>query len=145
MKADHTKIMVSISIETSIADCWKKLTSPEHIVHWNAASPEWHTPHAINDLTVGGNFAYRMEARNGSMGFDFTGVYTEIVPQSLIKYKLEDGRKVEITFEELSASSTRVTEVFDPEIENPVDMQRQGWQAILANFKKYAEQDDKKS
>ncbi len=120
---------------TRVWECW---TGPEHIVHWNAASPEWHCPEARNDLRVGGAFSYRMEARDGSFGFDMAGAYDEVLPGARIAYTLEDGRPCTVHFA-TEGEGTRVTEVFAPEHQNSVDMQRQGWQAILDNFKAYCE------
>ncbi len=117
---------------------WEFWTKPEHIMEWNNASPDWHTPHAQNDLRPGGSFSSRMEARDGSMGFDFGGVYDDVHPYELISYTMSDGRKVVVNFEP-EGGGTRVRESFMPEAENPLEFQKSGWQAILDNFKKYAE------
>lgn len=117
---------------------WEYWTKPEHIVKWNSASEDWHTPRAENDLRVGGTFTSRMESRDGSQGFDFGGTYTEVEPHARIAYTIADGRKVEAVFVETS-EGIQITETFDPESENPEDMQRAGWQSILDNFKKYVE------
>jgi uncharacterized protein YndB with AHSA1/START domain len=116
-------------------DCWNK---PEHIVKWNFASDDWECPSAENDLRVGGRLVSRMQAKDGSFGFDFGGTYTEVEPMKKIAYTMDgDGRRVEIRFESLG-EGTRVEESFDPESENSEEMQRGGWQAILNNFKQYA-------
>ncbi len=111
---------------------------PEHIVDWNFASDDWQCPKASNDLRPGGAFSSRMEAKDGSAGFDFGGVYDEVVPFQKIAYTIADGRKVEVTFQE-EGGKTRVTETFDMENENPEEMQREGWQAVLLNFKRSVE------
>lgn len=109
---------------------------PEHIQKWNNASADWHTPHATNDLTVGGRFTSRMESKDGAVGFDFTGVYTAIDQYEKIEYVLDDGRKVKVEFLK-EADQYRIVETFDPENINPIEMQKAGWQAILDNFKAY--------
>jgi len=98
----------------------------------------WHTPFAENDMKVGGKFVARMEARDGSVGFDFSGIYDAIVPNKYIEYTMGDNRKVKITFTS-NDSETKITESFEAESTNPIEMQRSGWQAILDNFKKYTE------
>jgi uncharacterized protein YndB with AHSA1/START domain len=108
------------------------------VVNWNSASDDWHTTKAENDLRTGGTFSSRMEAKDGSFGFDFGGIYDEVIPNELIAYTMGDGRKVKVTFTE-NSGKTEVVETFDAETENPVEMQRGGWQAIMDNFKKYAE------
>jgi uncharacterized protein YndB with AHSA1/START domain len=107
-------------------------------VKWNNASEDWHTPFAENDLKVGGKFKYTMASKDGTMRFDFEGVYTHVVNLSLIAYEMADGRKVKIVFEK-DGKGIKVIESFDPETENPEEMQKNGWQAILDNFKKYVE------
>ena len=131
-------ISVSTTVKSDINNVWNTWTKPEHIKKWNNASPDWHTPKAENDFRNGGRFSSRMEAKDGSFGFDFGGIYNEIVPNKKIKYTMDDGRKVEITFEEVT-DGVIVTELFEPENQNPTDMQQQGWQAILDNFKTYTE------
>lgn len=133
-KAITIETMVNAPIEKVWA-CW---TEPKHITKWNQASPDWHTPLAENDVREGGKFKSTMAARDGSMSFDFEGVYTHVVPQKELAYKMADGRAVKVTFSE-SGSSVKVVESFDPEDENPVDMQREGWQAILDSFKAHTE------
>jgi uncharacterized protein YndB with AHSA1/START domain len=132
----------SITIQTVVkapeGKVWQLWTEPRHITKWNAASEDWHTPRAENDIRAGGRFSARMEAKDGSFGFDFDGVYDTVIPNKLIEYKLCDGRKVKITFT-AKGNETTVTETFDAESENPVELQRTGWQAILDHFKSYAE------
>ena len=131
-------ITVNTEIKAPLERVWNCWTLPEHITHWNFASDDWCCPSATNDLRPGGDFSWRMEARDGSMGFDFNGTYDSIKKGQCIACTLEDGRKVEITFEEHPDGVT-VTESFEPESINPVEMQRAGWQAILNNFKGYVE------
>jgi uncharacterized protein YndB with AHSA1/START domain len=134
------KIMITVeaTINAPVEKVWKLWTLPEHITKWNNASDDWHTPHAENDLRAGGKFLSRMEAKDGSMGFDFGGVYDEVKTNELIAYTLGDGRKVKVTFTK-QGNATKVVTTFEAENENPVEMQRGGWQAILDNFKKYTE------
>ncbi|MBI4946835.1 MAG: SRPBCC family protein [Bacteroidetes bacterium] len=131
-------IMVKATIHAPIEKVWKCWTSPEHIMKWNNASADWHTPRAENDLRVGGKFLSRMESKDGSFGFDFWGVYDEITANELIAYTMGDGRKAKITFIN-KENETEVIESFEAETQNPIEMQRSGWQAILDNFKKHAE------
>lgn len=135
-KSEIIRVQASISAPTE--KVWKFYTGPEHITKWNNASADWHTPWAKNDLRVGGKFIWRMEAKNGTMGFDFGGVYTAVKTNELIEYTIEGGRKVKIAFTKNNAK-TKVTVDFEAENENPIEMQRGGWQAILDNFKKYVE------
>jgi uncharacterized protein YndB with AHSA1/START domain len=138
MENKVTSITVKATVNAPAEKVWKFWTTPEHITKWCNASDDWHTPHAENDPRTGGKFLTRMEAKDGSFGFDFGGVYDEVKTQELISYSLGDGRKVKITFAP-SGNGTIVTETFDAEQENPVEMQRTGWQNILDNFKKYVE------
>lgn len=131
------KITVSALVKGPIEKVWTCYTSPEHIVHWNFADETWHCPRATNDLRVGGKLVARMEAKDGSEGFDFEVEYTEVVPQKKLSYAFDD-RIAEITFD-AADQSTRVIISFDPENENPVDLQRAGWQSILDHFKSYCE------
>lgn len=131
-------ITIKTEVNSDMATVWKTWTEPEHIKNWNNASPDWHTPKAENDLRKGGRFSSRMEAKDGSMGFDFGGTYDEIAPNQQIKYTLDDGRKVDITFA-ITDEGISITETFEPESQNSAAMQQQGWQAILDNFKKYVE------
>lgn len=134
--------MRSITVETDIKapveKVWKFWTEPVHITKWCSASDDWHTPRAENDLKVGGTFSSRMEAKDGSFGFDFGGIYSEVKPNKEIAYTIGDGRKVKITFVN-NGNQTKVIETFETENTNSVEMQRFGWQAILNNFKKYTE------
>jgi uncharacterized protein YndB with AHSA1/START domain len=136
---EFTKITIKTSVNASIEKVWQYWTEPKHVEKWNNASDDWHTPHAENDLRVGGKFLSRMEAKDGSFGFDFEGIYSDIIPFQTIKYGLADGREVEIMFKG-KEETTEIIEIFDAENENPMELQQGGWQAILNNFKKYAEQ-----
>lgn len=129
-------ITITTHIEAPIEKIWKYWTEPEHIKNWSHASDDWHSPVATNDLKVGGKFVTRMEAKDGSAGFDFNGVYTAVEQYKKIEYTIEGGRKVAIEFTPEEAGY-KITESFEPENENPLEMQRGGWQAILDNFKKY--------
>jgi len=131
-------ITVSVDVESPVSKVWKYWTSPEHIMQWNNASDDWHTPRAENDLRAGGKFLYRMEAKDGSMGFDFSGEYDEIVEFKLIRYTLADRRKVTIEFSG-TGNVTQIVETFEAETENSAELQQYGWQCILDNFKKHAE------
>ncbi len=133
-----TIITVETTVNAPLDTVWNFWTTPEHIMQWNSASDDWHTPSATNDLREGGSFTARMEAKDGSMGFDFGGTYTKVLGQKQIDYTIGDGRKVSVMFEEKDGG-THITESFDAESENPVEMQRGGWQSILENFKKYTE------
>ncbi|MFZ1368784.1 MAG: SRPBCC family protein [Ferruginibacter sp.] len=137
-KAEKTSITVETIVQAPVEKVWECWTKPEHITGWNNASDDWHTPRAENDLREGGKFLSRMEARDGSMGFDFRGVYDAVKPNELIAYTLEDNRKVHIVFTG-SGNETTVTETFEAENENSIELQRSGWQAILNNFKSYTE------
>ena len=132
------KITVKITVNASIVSVWSCWTEPSHITQWVFASDDWHAPYAENDLKIGGKFLTRMEAKDGSAGFDFNGVYTEVILNEKISYMLEGGRRVVITFIE-DGGAVIATETFDPENENSREMQRFGWQSILDNFKKYVE------
>jgi len=132
------KITVETHVRAPIEDIWTAFTNPEAIRAWNAASDDWHTTEARNDLRTGGIFFSRMEAKDGSAGFDFTGTYDEVIPYERIAYTMEDGRQVEVNFVP-GQDGAHIIETFDPEHENPPEMQRAGWQAILENFKKYVE------
>ncbi|WP_031530368.1 SRPBCC family protein [Dyadobacter crusticola] len=138
METPAQKITVSTTINAPVSKVWDYFNLPEHITQWCFASDDWHAPKSENDLRVGGAFATTMAAKDGSFSFDFGGVYSQVENQKLIDYDMADGRNVKVLFEDHGDSST-LTEVFDAESENPVDMQQQGWQAILNNFKKYVE------
>ena len=131
-------IAVATSVKAGIEKVWQYWTAPEHIMQWNNASPEWHTSYAENDLQAGGKFLFRMEAKDRSFGFDFSGVYDAIMENKLIAYTLDDGRKVIINFSE-EGTTTRIMEEFEAETENPTELQKAGWQAILDNFRKHVE------
>jgi len=131
-------ITVQTTINASIEKVWEFWTLPEHITKWAFASPDWHSPYAENDLTEGGKFTTTMAAKDGSVSFDFWGEYTLIKQNEAIQYTMGDGRKAEITFKQTS-NGVEIIESFDPESENPEEMQRGGWQAILDNFKSYVE------
>jgi uncharacterized protein YndB with AHSA1/START domain len=135
---EKTIITVQAKINAPIEKVWKCWTSPKDIEKWNNASEDWHTPHAENDLRTGGKFLSRMEAKDGSLGFDFSGVYDQVILLKQIKYTMDDSRKVKVVFS-TNDNITEVVESFEAEGTNPVEMQRNGWQAILDNFKKYAE------
>lgn len=132
-------ITVQTSVNSTLEKVWNYWTGPQHITQWNNASPDWHTPFAENDASTGGKFKFTMAARDGSMSFDFEGIYSEVKKHESIAYTLPDGRNVKVTFTK-EANAIKVVEVFDPENENPIEMQQGGWQAILDNFKKYTEE-----
>lgn len=131
-------IRISASIAAPIEKVWTYWTAPEHITQWNFADPSWHCPWAENDLRLGGVYKARMEARDGSFGFEFGAVYDEVVFPNRIAYTIGDGRKVVSTLTEAGTSTELVTE-FEAESQNPPELQQQGWQAILNNFKQYTE------
>lgn len=137
--ANKTLITVKATIYAPIEKVWELWTLPEHIRKWNNASDDWHTPFAENDLRVGGKFLSRMEAKDGTYGFDFEGVYDKIKINERIEYKISDGRKVNIIFTS-DGNAVKVTETFEAESTNSEELQRNGWQAILNNLKKYAEE-----
>lgn len=132
-------ITVEADINAPIEKIWEFYNTPEHITKWNSPSNDWHTPKAENDLKTGGKFLYRMEAKDGSTGFDFGGTYTEVIENSLMKYTMDDGRKVVVEMSQENDNPTKVVVTFDPENENAPEFQKQGWQGILDNFKKYVE------
>lgn len=132
-------ITLEITILKPSGKVWDLFMDPKHIVNWNFATDEWVCPSAKNDLQVGGQFNYRMENKDGSFGLDYKGIYDEIIPQQLIKYHLDDQRKVEVQFEELDANTTKVTEIFEPDPSQPAEMQREASYGILNNFHKYVE------
>lgn len=133
-----TKITIRATIYAPVEKVWKLWTGPEHITQWNNASDDWHTPHATNDLRVGGKFLSHMAAKDGSFSFDFEGVYSKVELHKAIEYTLADGREVKIHFN-ARGKETELEEIFEAESTNSIEMQRSGWQAILDNFKKYAE------
>jgi len=131
-------ITVQSLINAPTKKVWEFWTEPQHITQWTFASDDWHAPYAENDLRIDGKFKTTMAARDGSVSFDFEGIYTDVQTYRLIEYVLGDGRKVSISFES-EDNVTKVTETFDPEMENSIELQQSGWQAILDNFKKYTE------
>lgn len=138
---EKTVITVHANVHAPVEKTWKAWTLPEHITKWTNASDDWHTPSAENDLSVGGKFLTRMEAKDGSFGFDFIGTYDAIYTNELIAYTIADGRRVTITFT-ANGDETEVVESFEAETMNSHEMQQAGWQAILDNFKKYSEQNE---
>ena len=131
-------ITVEASVKAPVEKVWEFWNKPEHITKWNSPSDDWHSPRSENDLRNGGKFSTRMEAKDGSFGFDFEGVYDEVVPNKSIAYTLGDGRKVKTDFGTVGNETWIVTK-FETETQNSLEMQRGGWQAILDNFKKYTE------
>ncbi len=131
-------ITIETTVNAPVEKVWRVWTSPEHITKWATGSPDWHTPRAENDLRVGGKFRSRMEAKDGSAGFDFVGTYDEVKQHQTIAYTMDDGRKVKVTFTS-TGKSVKIVETFEAETENTLELQRQGWQTILNNFKGYVE------
>ena len=136
--ANRTQITVKNTVKAPVEKVWQYWTSPEHITRWCNASDDWHTPVAQNDVRVGGKFLSRMEAKDGTMGFDFGGVYDEVEEHKRIAYTMGDGRRVSVDFTS-NGAETSVSETFEAEDTNSIEMQRGGWQAILDNFKKHVE------
>ncbi|MFD1173070.1 SRPBCC family protein [Oceanobacillus picturae] len=142
MKVGTSKeIRVEVTVQAPIDKVWKYWTEPDHIKQWNNASEDWHTPFAENDLRIGGAFVSRMEAKDGSTGFDFGGIYDDVILHEVIAYTMADGRKVNITFKG-HEKETEIVETFDSDASHPAEFQQQGWQAILENFKSYVEQNE---
>ena len=135
---EATKITVEVNVNAPVEKAWAVWTNPEDITKWNAASPDWHTTKAENNLTVGGKFSSRMEAKDGSFGFDFWGIYDEVKPNEYLEYTMGDGRKCQITFTN-NGDFTHISSTFEAENENPVEMQKGGWQAIMDNYKRHVE------
>lgn len=135
----NEKIRIETIVNAPIDKVWTCWNEPAHIVKWNQASDDWHSPNAKNDLRALGKFSYRMESKDGKEGFDFWGTYDVVEPLKFISYTLGDDRKVEITFTEIG-DQTGIVEVFEAEHVYPAEQQRLGWQSILDNFKKYAEE-----
>lgn len=133
-----TNLTVEVTVDAPVTKVWEKWTNPVDICQWNNASPDWHTTKAENDLTVGGKFLSRMEAKDGTFGFDFWGVYDKIITNQTIEYTLGDDRKVAISFQPLG-NKTKIVEAFEAETLNSLELQQGGWQAILDNFKRYTE------
>jgi uncharacterized protein YndB with AHSA1/START domain len=134
----QTTITIDATVNAPVEKVWKFWTGTGHITKWNSASDDWHSPYAENDLKAGGKFLSRMEAKDGSFGFDFGGIYDEVKTNELIAYTLGDGRKVKVTFSS-EGNVTKIVESFEAESTNSMEMQRMGWQSILNNFKKYTE------
>ncbi|MCF2489350.1 SRPBCC family protein [Dyadobacter sp. CY347] len=138
METSAQKITVETTVHAPVATVWEQFNAPEHITQWCFASDDWHAPSADNDIRTGGKFRTTMAAKDGSFSFDFGGIYSNVIPESVIEYAMEDGRQVQVTFTD-HGDSTTVTEIFDAEQTNPAEMQKDGWQAILNNFKKHVE------
>lgn len=141
---DSKVITIETEINSPVAKVWDYYTNPIHIVNWNNASEDWHTPHAFNDLKVGGRFNSRMEAKDGSAGFDFEGTYNTVKTNEQIEYTMDDGRKVNVLFSVVKENNsdsykTKVEIEFDAEQTHSLEMQKEGWQSILNNFKTYVE------
>jgi uncharacterized protein YndB with AHSA1/START domain len=133
-----TTITIETDVNAPIEKVWEYFSKPEHIIKWNNASEDWHTPRAENDLRAGGIFNYRMEAKDGSFGFDFGGVYDTVTEHKNIEYTIGDGRKVKVLFE-AKDNLTHIIEKFEAENTHSLEMQKTGWQNILDSFKKYTE------
>jgi uncharacterized protein YndB with AHSA1/START domain len=137
--SNRQTITIKATVNAPVDKVWKSWNEPEHIKKWNSASEDWHTTASENDLKAGGRFLSRMEAKDGSFGFDFSGTYDEVKLHETIAYTLDDDRKVLIIFKSKD-KQTEITEAFEAEETNPIKMQEEGWQAILNNFKKYTEE-----
>lgn len=133
------KITITATVHADAKKTWDYYTQPEKITKWNFADPSWHCPSASNDMRVGGKYIARMEAKDGSFGFDFEAIYDAIKVGESFTYTMPDGRQVDALFKKEGGDKTAVIITFDPEGENPLDLQKAGWQAILDNFKKYTE------
>ncbi|MGC3943025.1 MAG: SRPBCC family protein [Chryseolinea sp.] len=136
--AETQSITVETLVDAPVEKAWRYFSEPDHITKWAFASDEWHAPYADNDLRKDGKFKTTMAAKDGSFSFDFEGVYTNVVPNKTFEYVMPDGRKVRVDFV-ADGGKTRIKETFDPETQNPVDMQRAGWQAILENYRRHVE------
>jgi uncharacterized protein YndB with AHSA1/START domain len=132
------KITVETVVKSKLSKVWQAWNNPADIRQWNAAQDDWHTTRSTVDLREGGKFLARMEAKDGSQGFDLEGTYTRVVPQRTIEFRMSDGREVQVEFVE-RAGGVLVRETFDAETENPPELQRTGWQAILDNFRRHVE------
>lgn len=137
------KLKIESLVASDLETVWQAWTQPEHIIKWNFASDDWCCPRAVNELRVGGKYNARMEAKDGSFGFDFEAIYEELSFGKKISLKMADGRVATTEFSEMNGR-TKIATVFDAEKENPQEMQKEGWQAILDNFKKYVESENKK-
>jgi uncharacterized protein YndB with AHSA1/START domain len=134
-------IRVETVVDVTLQKAWKTWTSPEGICNWNNASDDWYTPQVVNDVRVGGRFVFTMSSRDETTRFDFCGEYTEVIEEQKLGYTMDDGRKATVSFERIDGG-VRIVEVFDPENINAVELQKEGWQAILNNFKRYVESVD---
>ena len=132
------KITVETAVKAPIAKVWDAWNNPDDIKQWNAAQDDWHTTESEVDLREGGKFSARMEAKDGSTGFDFEGIYSRVLPEQKIEFLMSDGRKVRVDFVEQNGE-VLVKETFEAESDNPPEMQRQGWQAILDKFARHVE------
>lgn len=139
MEHEKKTITVETTIKAPLEKVWEMWTGPDHIPHWAFAQDDWEAPHAENDVRIGGKFKTTMAAKDGSASFDFEGVYTNVEGHELIEYTIADDRTVSVRFEEMGDDTTKVTETFEMENIHPEEVQRQGWQSILENFKKYVE------
>jgi uncharacterized protein YndB with AHSA1/START domain len=135
---DKIRLKTFISIQSPLEIIWEKWNNPADIKQWYHAGDDWHTPEARNDLQTGGQFSYTMAAKDGSFSFDYEGIYDEVIEHQFIKYHLADGREVEIEFTH-DDGFTEIHQTFDPENQNPQELQQQGWQMIQDNFKKHVE------
>lgn len=135
---EKNAITVEATVNAPVEKVWQYWNEPQHITQWATASDDWHAPYADNDLRKDGKFKTTMAAKDGSVSFDFEGVYTNVEPLKKIEYTMSDGRKAAVSFI-AHGNATEISETFEPESENPLEMQRGGWQAILNNFKKYTE------
>lgn len=132
-------ITVEVIVNAPVEKVWESWTNPQDIVNWNFASDDWHCPEAENNLVRGGHFRYKMASKDNKSSFDFAGTYTQIEKLKEINYELGDNRQVQIIFEKLSDSSTKIIEIFEAETENSEELQKNGWQSIINNFKNYTE------
>lgn len=135
---EKTAVTVEATVNAPVEKVWASWTEPQHITKWCQASDDWHAPHAENDVRTGGRFSTTMAAKDGSFSFDFGGQYDAVEKNKVLSYVIDDGRKVKVVFT-ANGNQTHIAETFETESENPVDMQRAGWQAILDTFKKYTE------
>ena len=133
-----TKLTVHATINANRKKVWDYYTKPEHITKWNFADPSWHCPSAENDMRIGGKYKARMEAKDGSFGLDFEAVYTKLDEGDRFTYLMGDGREASVDFLDMGPKTDMIVK-FDAETENPIEMQKGGWQSILDNFKKYTE------
>lgn len=138
MENQRQKITVQVFVKKPKEEVWEYFTRPEHIIHWNFAQDDWHCPFAENELKAGGKFRYTMSSKDGKYSFDFGGTFKEVALWKYLSYELGDGRFVEVKFDE-SPEGTLVVETFEAENVFPIEQQREGWQNILNNFKKYVE------